>query len=134
MTVPILGSGAIRHGAECFNYFFPQEMDEEFLVVWDGLEKEGVRWKPFSEKALREFLCARIDDGYCFPLNPCWPIRDAGWYDVYDKLRQSPQCQPGCKNFESWYPARLQDEIDKFYYSRVAPSFFFKRMHSWLLR
>ena len=54
MTVPILGSGAIRHGAECFNYFFPQEMDEEFLVVWDGLEKEGVRWKPFSEKALRE--------------------------------------------------------------------------------
>jgi len=113
------GSGAIRHGAECFNYFFPQEMDDEFLVVWDGLEKEGVRWKPFSEKNLRQFLMARIDEGYAFPLNPCWPIRDDGWYDVYDKLRQSPQCQVGCKNFESWYPHRLQEQIDKYYHGRV---------------
>ena len=28
--------GAVRHGAECFNYYFPQELDDEFLVVWDG--------------------------------------------------------------------------------------------------
>ena len=27
--------GAVRHGAECFNYYFPQEMDDEFLVIWD---------------------------------------------------------------------------------------------------
>jgi len=30
-------SGAVRHGAECFNYYFPQDLDDEFLVVADGL-------------------------------------------------------------------------------------------------
>ena len=30
--------GAVRHGAECFNYLFPQELDPEFLVIWDGYE------------------------------------------------------------------------------------------------
>ena len=24
-------SGAVRHGAECFNFYFPQELDDEFL-------------------------------------------------------------------------------------------------------
>ena len=27
--------GAVRHGAECFNFYFPQELDAEFLVVWE---------------------------------------------------------------------------------------------------
>merc|ERR1719446_1261240 len=32
----VISSGAIRHGAECFNFHFPQELDEEYLIVWDG--------------------------------------------------------------------------------------------------
>jgi hypothetical protein len=28
--------GAVRHGPECFNFWFPQEMDKDFLIVWDG--------------------------------------------------------------------------------------------------
>jgi hypothetical protein len=30
-------SGAVRHGAECFNYYFPQDLDEEYLVIADDL-------------------------------------------------------------------------------------------------
>jgi len=30
-------SGAVRHGPECFNYGFPQELDDSFLVVSDTL-------------------------------------------------------------------------------------------------
>merc|ERR1719409_1414017 len=26
-------SGAVRHGAECFNFYFPQELDQQFLIV-----------------------------------------------------------------------------------------------------
>ena len=32
------GNGAVRHGPECFNYSFPQELDEKFLVISDTLE------------------------------------------------------------------------------------------------
>ena len=32
-------SGAVRHGAECFNFHFPQELDTEFLVCWAGFQK-----------------------------------------------------------------------------------------------
>ncbi|CAD7926701.1 unnamed protein product [Amoebophrya sp. A120] len=27
--------GAVRHGAECFNFLFPQEQDDQYLVIWD---------------------------------------------------------------------------------------------------
>eukprot|EP00930_Biecheleria_cincta_P039633 TRINITY_DN27228_c0_g1_i1.p1 TRINITY_DN27228_c0_g1~~TRINITY_DN27228_c0_g1_i1.p1 ORF type:complete len:448 (-),score=71.62 TRINITY_DN27228_c0_g1_i1:555-1898(-) len=30
--------GAVRHGAECFNWYFPQELDDEFLVIWEGFD------------------------------------------------------------------------------------------------
>ena len=30
-------SGAVRHGSECFNYYFPQDLDEEFLVIANDL-------------------------------------------------------------------------------------------------
>ena len=32
-------TGAVRHGAECFNFAFPKDMDEEYLVVWEGFAK-----------------------------------------------------------------------------------------------
>eukprot|EP00931_Biecheleriopsis_adriatica_P083411 TRINITY_DN5700_c1_g1_i1.p1 TRINITY_DN5700_c1_g1~~TRINITY_DN5700_c1_g1_i1.p1 ORF type:complete len:1189 (+),score=234.43 TRINITY_DN5700_c1_g1_i1:145-3711(+) len=36
-------TGAIRHGAECFNFYFPQELDEEYLVVWEGFQKSQLQ-------------------------------------------------------------------------------------------
>merc|ERR1719486_1040236 len=32
--------GAVRHGAECFNFYFPQEADSEYLVIWDGFPEK----------------------------------------------------------------------------------------------
>ena len=29
-------NGAVRHAAESFNYYWPQDLDDEYLVVWDG--------------------------------------------------------------------------------------------------
>jgi hypothetical protein len=30
-------TGAVRHGAECFNYYFPQDLDDEYLVIANDL-------------------------------------------------------------------------------------------------
>jgi hypothetical protein len=62
-------NGAVRHGAECFNYYFPQELDDEFLVISDHIE-EGKAWKYMNANEVQDFLIARIKDGYTFPLNP----------------------------------------------------------------
>ncbi|CAE7554053.1 unnamed protein product [Symbiodinium pilosum] len=53
--------GAVRHGAECFNFYFPQELDQEFLIVWDGFQDPP--WRSVSELELRDFLKKRVDDG-----------------------------------------------------------------------
>merc|ERR1712183_658854 len=71
--------GAVRHGAECSNFYFPQELDDEFLAVWHGFPNKP--WAYKSEEALREWLLERIAEGYSFPLNPVWPVRDQGWYE-----------------------------------------------------
>merc|ERR1719491_1834657 len=49
-----LSCGAVRHGAECFNFYFPQELDPEYLVVWGGFPDKP--WDYMDEKALRTFL------------------------------------------------------------------------------
>ncbi|CAE7875021.1 PKAR, partial [Symbiodinium sp. KB8] len=102
--------GAVRHGAECFNFYFPQELDQEFLIVWDGFKDPP--WRNVSELELRDFLKKRVDDGYTFPFNPVWPIRDSGWYEVVQKLRATSE---GKATLESWYPAKtgILDEIDR---------------------
>jgi len=102
--------GAIRHGAECFNFYFPQELDEEFLVVWDGYQDPP--WRPLKEQQLRDFLQERAKDGYCFPLNPVWPIRDKGWYEVLDTLRKSPEPQI-VQNLKGWFPEEALKRIDE---------------------
>ena len=91
--------GAVRHGAECFNFYFPQELDEEFLVVWDGFQNPP--WKSFKEPELRQFLIERCRDGYCFPINPVWPVRDKGWWEVMEALGTSAE---GRRNLEAWFP------------------------------
>jgi hypothetical protein len=92
-------SGAIRHGSECFNYYFPQELDEDYLVVWEGFEDKP--WAYMAERDLRDFLLDRIDEDYSFPLNPVWPIRDRGWYEVYEALLDNEETAVA---YESWYP------------------------------
>jgi len=93
--------GAIRHGAECFNYYFPQELDDEYLVVWEGFPDKP--WAYKTEKTMREFLLERMKDGYSFPLNPVWPCRDKGWWDVWEASLQVTSAH----NMASWYNKKL---------------------------
>jgi len=96
------GCGAVRHGAECFNYFFPQELDERFLVISDHFEG-NVPWKSVDVRELQNILCDRIEEGYTFPLNPKWILADHGWKTVYDKLMASEDKRVQ-KSLDVWYP------------------------------
>jgi len=91
--------GAVRHGAECFNFYFPQELDPEFLIVWDGMASPP--WQRVTEPELRTFLLERACEGYSFPLNPVWPVRDPGWLEVLRALQQQPEA---ARNLQSWFP------------------------------
>ena len=109
-------SGAVRHGPECFNFYFPQELDTQFLIVWQGftryLGKRHAPWQYVSRSQLRDFLLARIDDGYSFPLNPKWIVCDRGWGEVYDKLRAAPHAQD---QLATWLPpsSGLQEHLTR---------------------
>merc|ERR1712039_290923 len=75
----------------------------------------GVPDKPWdykNEDKLRVFLQDRIQEGFTFPLNPVWPVRDRGWYDVLQALRNSGPAQASLR---SWFPpeANLLDKIDR---------------------
>lgn len=96
--------GAIRHGAECFNFYFPQELDDEYLVVWESLPDKP--WAYKTEEALRQFLLERSGEGYAFPLNPVWPVRDSGWYDIFTTILDSPE-EGTQKCNKAWYPQRM---------------------------
>lgn len=91
-------SGAVRHGAECFNFYFPQELDDEFLIVWT--EIEGHPWQYVDRDGLLAFLKDRVTDGFTFPLNPKWITCDKGWYDLFKMVQKSPQGFA----LENWYP------------------------------
>ena len=93
-------TGAIRHGAECFNYYFPQEMDSEYMVVWEGFDHVPFRY--MTEVQVQQFLLARVPEGFSFPLNPKWLLCDKGWWEVFAALKASPEAQA---NMEAWYPS-----------------------------
>lgn len=94
--------GAVRHGAECFNFIFPQELDTEYLVVWDGFEEsEGKPWDYLDEEDLRAFLVQRVNDGFSFPLNPVWLVRDPGWYEVLEALQANEET---AGVLSAWFP------------------------------
>lgn len=92
-------SGAVRHGAECFNFYFPQELDDEYMVIMEGIDKKP--WKYLTEPQLRQFLLERISEGFAFPLNPSWPCVYPGWWEVWEALLKSPQAQ---QPLDSWFP------------------------------
>ncbi len=97
--------GAVRHGAECFNYFFPQELDDEFLIVSDTLPG-NVSWRYVNVSELQEFLGDKIDEGFTFPLNPKWVLCDEGWKNLYDRLLSSDK--PNVRDsMNIWFPPQL---------------------------
>mmetsp|Transcript_21290 Transcript_21290/g.47014 ORF Transcript_21290/g.47014 Transcript_21290/m.47014 type:complete len:772 (-) Transcript_21290:99-2414(-) len=101
--------GAIRHAAECFNFYFPQELDDEFLVIWEGFPDKP--WSYKSEEKVRMFLMDRIAEGFCFPLNPVWPVRDQGWYSILEAIRKLHSEGP----VNAWYPpgTNILERIDE---------------------
>mmetsp|Transcript_74396 Transcript_74396/g.147848 ORF Transcript_74396/g.147848 Transcript_74396/m.147848 type:complete len:205 (-) Transcript_74396:384-998(-) len=103
-------NGAVRHAAESFNFYWPQELDDDFLVIWDG-HNSKVHWKHMGPADLRAFLIDRIADGYVFPINPKWILVDEGWYDVYTALKGT---EVGRQAVDAWLPPRsgLQEHIE----------------------
>mmetsp|Transcript_34330 Transcript_34330/g.37944 ORF Transcript_34330/g.37944 Transcript_34330/m.37944 type:complete len:207 (-) Transcript_34330:77-697(-) len=81
-------TGCVRHGAECFNWFFPQEIDDEYLVISDTLPG-NLKWRKMNVLELQDMLIKKIDEGFTFPINPKWVLCDPGWKRVYDKLLAS---------------------------------------------
>lgn len=98
-------NGAVRHGAECFNYKFPQDIDDKLLVIADSgfIDDTNRPFKYMTPSELQEFMLNQIDDGYIFPLNPKWIVADQGWKRVYDKM-MSCQDDSTKTSLESWYP------------------------------
>eukprot|EP00577_Skeletonema_sp_RCC1716_P002534 CAMPEP_0113381314 /NCGR_PEP_ID=MMETSP0013_2-20120614/5229_1 /TAXON_ID=2843 ORGANISM="Skeletonema costatum, Strain 1716" /NCGR_SAMPLE_ID=MMETSP0013_2 /ASSEMBLY_ACC=CAM_ASM_000158 /LENGTH=945 /DNA_ID=CAMNT_0000263719 /DNA_START=15 /DNA_END=2852 /DNA_ORIENTATION=+ /assembly_acc=CAM_ASM_000158 len=102
-------NGAVRHGPECFNYSFPQHLDDKFLVISDTLPGL-VPWKYVDIEELMEILADKIDEGFAFPLNPKWVLCDEGWKDLYDKLlaSEAPNVQDA---MNVWYPTDVRERI-----------------------
>mmetsp|Transcript_53327 Transcript_53327/g.79676 ORF Transcript_53327/g.79676 Transcript_53327/m.79676 type:complete len:799 (+) Transcript_53327:86-2482(+) len=105
-------NGAVRHGAECFNYGFPQDIDDKFLVINDTLSGK-VPWRYVDVTELQDLLCQKIDEGFTFPLNPKWILCDNGWKRVYDKLLKSPS-QNTQASLNCWLPPEsgLRERIE----------------------
>lgn len=100
-------TGAVRHGAECFNYYFPQDLDAEYLVIWHGFEKKP--WTHLTKSELQTFLLDRIDDDFSFPLNPKWVLCDAGpWRQMFHKLLESETAR---ESLDAWLPGSLRDQL-----------------------
>lgn len=105
--------GAVRHGSECFNYYFPQELDDEFLVISNDLAG-SLRWSYVDKEGLQTVLMQQIEKGYTFPINPKWILCDKGWKKIYDKLiaSQKPNVQDSLR---MWYPPEtgIREKIEE---------------------
>jgi hypothetical protein len=94
-------NGAVRHGAECFNYYFPQDLDDQFLVISEDLRGKD-HWTYMNAEEVQDFLLARIRDGYTFPLNLKWVLCD-GWGKIYDELIASDRAEVK-ESLNTWFP------------------------------
>jgi hypothetical protein len=99
----------VRHGAECFNFYFPQELDDEFLIVSESFPE---KWRYVSISELQDFLLQKIQEGYTFPLNPKWILcDDLRWKSLYDQLLESKA--PYVKDsINSWFPENVRRRIE----------------------
>ncbi|KAL3796628.1 hypothetical protein ACHAW5_004039 [Stephanodiscus triporus] len=105
-------TGCVRHGAECFNWFFPQEIDDEYLVISDTLPG-NVKWKKVNVQELQDLLITKIEEGFTFPINLKWVMCDPGWRRVYDALLASKKANVQ-DSINCWLPpgTGLREEID----------------------
>ena len=71
--------GAVRHGAECFNFWFPQELDKDYLIVWDGFAEAGWTWRMISNDRVR-YICELSRGGR--------GRESEGWGAVYNKDKE----------------------------------------------
>ena len=110
----LIDTGAVRHGSECFNYYFPQEIDDYFLLVSDTLEP--VPWKYVNVTELQSILSQKIKEGFVFPLNPKWILCDPGWKRVYDELMKSEALYADLSK-DVWFPPHsgVRKRIDQVY-------------------
>lgn len=94
-------NGAVRHGPECFNYFFPQDLDDELLVIFPGQQ----RWRYVNISELQTILIEKIREGFTVPLNPKWILCDPGWINVFIELLKSrrPSVQA---SMNMWFPRK----------------------------
>eukprot|EP00536_Pseudo-nitzschia_multiseries_P011128 jgi/Psemu1/145959/gw1.364.25.1 len=107
-------TGAVRHGSECFNYGFPQEIDDMFLLISDTLKP--VPWKYVNVKDLQAILSEKIAEGFMFPLNPKWILCDPGWKKLYDDLMASDALYADLSK-DVWYPpySGIREKIEDIY-------------------
>ena len=118
-------SGAVRHGAECFNYYFPQDLDDEFLVIANDLPN-GKPWAYVDVEGLQNILEEKIEQGFTFPLNPKWVLCDSfRWKELYDKLLKSDKKETQ-QSMNVWFPPEsgLRELIERVHQAR--PSGFYK--------
>ena len=92
-------NGAVRHGPEAFNYYWPQEADDEYLIIWDGLPRDRVQWINVSHDELGAFLLARVKEGFAFPMNPKWVLCYKGWYQIFETMLQTSPAA-----VDAWFP------------------------------
>ena len=100
-SLKLKSTGAVRHGSECFNYQFPQEIDDMFLLISDTLKP--VPWKYVNVKDLQTILSKKIAEGFVFPLNPKWILCDPGWKKIYDDLMASEALYADLSK-DVWFP------------------------------
>jgi len=105
LTKRLSNNGAVRHGSESFNYYFPQELDEEFLIIYDGHnpDQNGLKWEYVDVVGLQKILNDKIDEGFTFPLNPKWILCDQGWSKIYQKLLSSNHRNVQ-ESLDVWFP------------------------------
>lgn len=94
--------GAVRHGPECFNFVFPQPIDEEFLVF--SQEFARVPYKHMKKVELVRFLEDKANAGFTCPLHPIWPVRDPAFAAVYTVLAESRRLEP-------WFTPDMHEKI-----------------------
>ena len=88
------------------NYGFPQELDDELLVISDLFS--GVPWRYTDVSGLLEILEEKVDQGFTFPLNPKWILADGcGWKRIYDKLMSSANSNTK-DSMDIWYPEEIR--------------------------
>ena len=102
--------GAVRHGPECFNYCFPQDLGDQYLVVSDTFQ--GVPWRYVNSEGLIDILSAKVEEGFTFPLNPKWVLCDQGWKKVYDKLLASQKANVQ-ESMAIWYPDTIRKCLEE---------------------